>query len=108
MKPMGKKTARCYGFHDAKKRADRRRVPFAPDGKLRYWCDPCPKWRAQGKCSEGDMCYFSHTDVEQLYHPAKYKTAECEGKKCWGDVCAFIHKVHTWLVGLPPLSDQSP
>lgn len=93
VKPMGKKAARCYGFHDAKKRADRRRVPFGPDGRLRYWADQCPKWRASGKCPEGDNCLFAHTDVEQLYHPSKYKTSECEGKKCWGDVCAFIHKV---------------
>lgn len=53
------------------------------------------------KCPEGYYCTYSHCTFEKLYHPEKFKAAECRAllklgprRGCnRGDLCAFFHNV---------------
>lgn len=77
----------CPFFHSAK---DRRRIPGC------YTADRCEEGENE-VCAQGDSCQKSHSMVERLYHPDKYKTkycikfpnrlSECE----YGEYCCFAH-----------------
>lgn len=63
-------------YHSLK---DRRR------GLMDYSTDLC-RFAETDKCAKGDKCRLSHSNVERLYHPDKYK------KKFWD---TFGHEVNT-------------
>lgn len=45
-------------------------------------------------CPRGLKCPKSHTSVERLYHPDKYKRVPCDNKRCNKlEICAFFHAV---------------
>jgi hypothetical protein len=54
----------CKFYHSLK---DRRR------GHMNYSTDLC-RFAETDKCLRGDKCFLSHSNVERLYHPDKYKT----------------------------------
>eukprot|EP00357_Protocruzia_adherens_P016883 CAMPEP_0115021492 /NCGR_PEP_ID=MMETSP0216-20121206/30925_1 /TAXON_ID=223996 /ORGANISM="Protocruzia adherens, Strain Boccale" /LENGTH=720 /DNA_ID=CAMNT_0002393871 /DNA_START=236 /DNA_END=2398 /DNA_ORIENTATION=+ len=66
----------------------------APD-HYRYSADDCP----QGdNCEKGLRCEYSHSKLEKLYHPHKYKTTICDQSlkgnpnNCKrSETCAFYH-----------------
>jgi hypothetical protein len=74
-------------YHSLK---DRRR------GHLNYSTDLC-RFAETDKCSKGDKCLLSHSNVERLYHPEKYKTKFCDTfghdtSKCeYGNYWSFAH-----------------
>lgn len=56
------------------------------------------KWQPPSRCTNGDDCPYSHTLLEQMYHPNIYKTSMCinftnpRGNKCqWGYYCTHAH-----------------
>jgi len=67
-------------YHSLK---DRRRVNINYSSDL--W-----KFAETNKCLKGDKWYLSHSNVERLYHPDKYKT------KFWD---TFGHKAYRWEYG---------
>lgn len=77
----------CIYFHSSK---DRRRIP----GK--YSADRCEE-NENECCILGDSCPKSHSMVEKLYHPDKYKTKYCNNypnrlTECeYGEYCCFAH-----------------
>jgi len=43
-------------------------------------------------CPNGLLCNKSHTTVERLYHPDKYKRINCDRGRCnKSEICAFYH-----------------
>jgi hypothetical protein len=43
-------------------------------------------------CPNGLLCDKSHTTVERLYHPDKYKRINCDRSRCnKSEICAFYH-----------------
>lgn len=43
-------------------------------------------------CPKGLLCNKSHTAVEKLYHPDKYKRTNCDRSRCnKSEICAFHH-----------------
>merc|ERR1719242_1740358 len=84
---------------------EKRRNP-GQEGNYLYSEDPCPnvkpqgsnKWQPPSRCPDGDKCGYSHTLLEQMYHPNIYKTSMCinftnpKGNKCqWGYYCTHAH-----------------
>jgi len=79
----------CKYYHSLK---DRRR------GHMNYSTDLC-RFAETDKCLRGDKCFMSHSNVERLYHPDKYKTkfwdvfghdvSKCE----YGTFWSFAHVV---------------
>lgn len=69
----------CERYHNLK---ERRRCP-----KFFFYSEqPCPyvksggatkNWRDPSRCPDGDACRYSHTLLEQMYHPNIYKTSPC-------------------------------
>ena len=44
------------------------------------------------QCPKGLLCDKSHTTVERLYHPDKYKRVNCDRGRCnKSEICAFFH-----------------
>lgn len=91
----------CEKYHSVK---ERRRNPLAYD----YSEQPCPAvkagassraWGDPAKCPAGDECQFSHTLLEQMYHPNIYKTGMCNKyspdpatNNCsWSALCTHAH-----------------
>lgn len=82
----------CPLFHSSK---DRRRCPQ----KYKYEPELCPEVAADKMCAMYETCNYSHSLVEQFYHPAKYKTKFCsgvmpgaKGGKCiYASYCSFAH-----------------
>lgn len=94
-------TRTCERFHAPK---ERRRSPLEFD----YSEHPCPSVRTGGKagwgdpsrCKDKDSCRFTHTLLEQMYHPLIYKSEKCnkwdetksEKDGCpWGSLCTHSH-----------------
>jgi len=92
----------CEGWHHE---GERRRNPGVGPNFL-YSEEPCLKLKAPGtskwlkptNCKDGDACRFSHTLMEQMYHPNIYKTSLCTnftangGDQCqWGYFCTHAH-----------------
>ncbi len=77
----------CIYYHSFK---DRRRVPG------RYSAERCEA-SEDNSCVMGDDCPKSHSMVERLYHPDKYKTKYCNNyperlQDCeYGSYCCFAH-----------------
>lgn len=77
----------CKYYHSLK---DRRR------GNHTYSTDLC-RFAETDKCLKGDKWPLSHSNVERLYHPDKYKTKFCDTfghdvTKCeYGNYCSFAH-----------------
>ncbi len=77
----------CVFYHSSK---DRRRVPG------RYSAERCEASETDS-CVLGDSCPKSHSMVERLYHPDKYKTKYCNNypdrlQECeYGSYCCFAH-----------------
>ena len=93
----------CRGWHHE---GERRRNPVGKNNTILYSEEPCPnvksqgsnKWKQPHLCSDGDDCQYSHTLLEQMYHPNIYKTSMCinftnpTGNKCqWGYYCTHAH-----------------
>lgn len=92
----------CDKYHHE---GERRRKPGS--GPTFLYCEEaCPevkplgstKWLPQNRCINGDRCHFSHTLLEQMYHPNIYKTSMCVnftspcGNRCkWGYYCTHAH-----------------
>lgn len=78
----------CQFFHYPK---DRKRPGFF------YSTDLCESIDSGLQCIYGEDCVKSHTRVEQLYNPVKYKTKFCSFYPdrlhfCeYGDFCSFAH-----------------
>ncbi|MES1922717.1 hypothetical protein MHBO_004242, partial [Bonamia ostreae] len=61
------------------------------------------KWREPSRCEKLVLCEFSHTLLEQMYHPHIYKTSLCSNfneafgnetikQNClWGNLCTHAH-----------------
>ena len=71
-----------------------------PLNKFDYSPEECKKIDLEiGQCPDGDTCKYSHSTVERLYHPLKYKTNPCDCLrsdeiKCKrGKNCAFYHSI---------------
>ncbi|ETO09153.1 hypothetical protein RFI_28235 [Reticulomyxa filosa] len=69
------------------------------------------KWLPQSRCANGDKCQYSHTILEQMYHPNIYKTSMCmnytnpSGNRCkWGYYCTHAHGQHDIR---PPVNRRS-
>jgi len=92
----------CPGWHHE---GEKRRNPGEEPNFL-YSEEPCPnvkpqgsnKWQPPSRCKDGDECGYSHTLLEQMYHPNIYKTSMCinftnpQGNKCqWGYYCTHAH-----------------
>lgn len=92
----------CERWHHE---GERRRNPGVGPNYL-YSEEPCPKvkvagtnrWSKPTNCENGDACPFSHTLMEQMYHPNIYKTSLCanfassNGDQCqWGFFCTHAH-----------------
>merc|ERR1712176_544627 len=92
----------CPGWHHE---GEKRRNP-GEDPDFLYSEEPCPnvkpqgsnKWQPPSRCPDGDKCGYSHTLLEQMYHPNIYKTSMCinftnpQGNKCqWGFYCTHAH-----------------
>eukprot|EP01084_Bolivina_argentea_P089369 161274_1 len=92
----------CPGWHHE---GEKRRNPGEEPDYL-YSEEPCPnvkpqgsnKWQPPSRCTDGDDCGYSHTLLEQMYHPNIYKTSMCinftnpQGNKCqWGFYCTHAH-----------------
>ena len=79
----------CQFFHYPK---DRKRI-----GDF-YLSDLCPYIEREEVCPYGEACMKSHSRVEQLYSPLKYKTRFCSFypnmlNNCeYGDFCSFAHQ----------------
>ena len=77
----------CVYYHTAK---DRRRVPG------HYSAERCEA-SENDNCPLADNCPKSHSMVERLYHPDKYKTKYCNNypdrlQECeYGSYCCFAH-----------------
>lgn len=91
----------CEKYHSVK---ERRRSPLQFD----YSEQPCPNvkggaagraWGDPTKCSAGDDCEYSHTLLEQMYHPNIYKTGLCNkfssdpsiNQCAWSALCTHAH-----------------
>merc|ERR1719461_157718 len=84
----------CAGFHH---QGERRRNPQ----RHKYSYEPCKyvkeghRWKDASRCPKGEACDKSHTLLEQMYHPAIYKTSLCTNfpkNQCsWGDFCTHAH-----------------
>lgn len=78
---------RCPFFHSAK---DKRRPPGSYSAEL---CEAGDR----GGCPLKDLCKKSHSMVERLYHPDKYKTKYCNNypnalQNCeYSSYCCFAH-----------------
>lgn len=78
----------CQYYHYPK---DRKRAGFF------YSTDLCEAVDLGSICPYGDTCLKSHSRVEQLYNPSKYKTKFCgfypdRMSQCeYGDFCSFAH-----------------
>jgi hypothetical protein len=95
----------CEKFHSLK---ERRRSPLQFSN---YSETPCPNvkcapvaagkstWGDPTRCPKGDSCEFSHTLLEQMYHPNIYKTGLCNKfnpdpavNTClWSALCTHAH-----------------
>ena len=66
-----------------------RRNPFS----CAYEPELCESHGATSTCPRGVSCPFAHTKFEQMYHPTRYKSLQCQdGKACKrGTLCAFAH-----------------
>ncbi|XP_066925194.1 uncharacterized protein [Clytia hemisphaerica] len=51
----------------------------------------CVNVKTLGDCSAGDECTDSHNEAEQHFHPAIYKTVQCNRKPCHIYFCYFAH-----------------
>lgn len=89
----------CEKFHTSK---ERRRSPFdffysEQPCQLVKTGSSCKSWGDPSKCPDGDGCAFSHSLLEQMYHPNIYKTGMCnkfgqKGPGCsWGPLCTHAH-----------------
>ena len=80
----------CRYFHN---QSDfRRALDFS--GDQQYSPDICENL---DNCMQGKSCGLSHNQVENVYHPSRYKTKYCvrypkQLQKCeYGDYCSFAH-----------------
>lgn len=69
----------------------------APDANY-YIAEMCPLVAPDrgGVCKDGDKCGYSHSPLEKLYHPSRYKVFPCESLRknspCTRKyACAFYH-----------------
>ncbi len=69
-----------------------------PPDKFYYIAEMCPLVPPDrgGICKDGDKCGYSHSPLEKLYHPSRYKVSPCESlRKSIGCPrkysCAFYH-----------------
>eukprot|EP00448_Togula_jolla_P004262 CAMPEP_0170608400 /NCGR_PEP_ID=MMETSP0224-20130122/21564_1 /TAXON_ID=285029 /ORGANISM="Togula jolla, Strain CCCM 725" /LENGTH=592 /DNA_ID=CAMNT_0010933623 /DNA_START=18 /DNA_END=1796 /DNA_ORIENTATION=+ len=88
-RPKGKASP-CYCYHFE---SQRRRPPVdVSTGQLLYWDVPCHSLTSETPCPHGNSCIFAHNREEISYHPAKYKTRQCNGHGCRGEaICCFAH-----------------
>lgn len=101
-KGMCQDKSTCEGWHHE---GERRRNPGNGPNFV-YSEEPCPKLKTPGtnkwlkptNCKDGDLCPYSHTLMEQMYHPNIYKTSLCTnfsasgGDQCqWGYFCTHAH-----------------
>ncbi len=69
-----------------------------PPDRYYYIAEMCPLVAPDrgGVCKDGAKCVYSHSPLEKLYHPSRYKVFPCESlrkntqcvRKCF---CAFYH-----------------
>jgi len=94
----------CHKFHSLK---ERRRSPLLyqyseqPCAAVKVGSESGKTWGDPARCPLGDACAFSHTLVEQMYHPKIYKTGLCnkfdpnskspEETCAWGPLCTHAH-----------------
>ncbi len=81
----------CMDYHDI---SERRRIPFCfwNDGptKINYGYFPCDQifdfarnqFTYDEECKYGDLCIYSHTKNEILFHQLQYKTRRCPSNEC--------------------------
>ncbi len=69
-----------------------------PPDKFYYIAEMCPLVAPDrgGVCKNGNVCAYSHSPLEKLYHPSKYKVFPCDslrkGTACVRKgFCAFYH-----------------
>ena len=60
---------------------EKRRKPFI-NGKLLYNQNICIEFEINSKCSKGDMCDFSHNQLEIKFHPWNYRKDLCKIPDC--------------------------
>jgi hypothetical protein len=70
---------------------DFRRLPYI----IKYSAEECEYMSSDlgwELCPNGLFCAKSHTTVERLYHPDKYKRINCDRSRCnKSEICAFFH-----------------
>lgn len=76
-------TTDCFCYHS---NSDRRRSPFLGNFIV-YSSQLCPN---MARCPLGDSCTFSHSQLEIMYHPSRYRTKRCL-EECKRMVCPFAH-----------------
>jgi len=73
-----------YHFDNCNKflfESERRRKPFK-NGKLLYFHYPCKDFKENSKCVKGDICDFSHNQLETKFHPINYRNESCNFPDC--------------------------
>eukprot|EP00929_Paragymnodinium_shiwhaense_P100422 TRINITY_DN6273_c0_g1_i1.p1 TRINITY_DN6273_c0_g1~~TRINITY_DN6273_c0_g1_i1.p1 ORF type:complete len:340 (+),score=32.44 TRINITY_DN6273_c0_g1_i1:43-1062(+) len=76
------------------------------DPRIGYGPKLCPTWKKSNqrdeyarRCPNGIRCPFAHGAKEHLYHPAMFRTGNCndlKGNRCpRGLFCAFYHDSHS-------------
>lgn len=73
-----------YHFDNCNKylfETERRRKPFK-NGKLLYFHHPCKEFKEKFNCVKGDICQFSHNQLEIKFHPNSYKKEMCNTSCC--------------------------
>jgi len=86
-----------YHFENCNKylfESERRRKPFK-NGKLLYFQNICQFAKNGSNCLKGDLCQFSHNQLEIKFHPLLYrkemcKTVDCEKIKRY---CCNSHRI---------------
>ena len=73
-----------YHFENCNKylfESERRRKPFI-NGKLLYYHDPCKEFKENSRCIKGDICPFSHNQLEIKFNPTNYRKDICKSVDC--------------------------
>ena len=61
--------------------SEKRRNPFK-NGKLLYSKNPCQNFMKKISCSKGEICEFSHNQLEILFHPYNFRKQICRNNEC--------------------------
>lgn len=97
--PACKKDLRCLCFHlpEERRRAEDSQYSQQPCGYVYF--EEGRGFGSPGKCPEGDLCQFAHTENEVYFHRLMYKKKPClnylERSSCPHPYCPFLHERNT-------------